>query len=50
MIAKNSACPCGSGKQYKRCCIDKPGIKFHNTHHEKNANNLKNGYDVCLEV
>src|ERR1700741_3237114 len=23
-IARNSPCPCGSGKKYKRCCIDKP--------------------------
>lgn len=28
MIAKNAKCPCGSGKQYKRCCIDKPNQNF----------------------
>ena len=22
--SKNKPCPCGSGKQYKRCCMDKP--------------------------
>jgi len=22
--SKNAPCPCGSGKKYKRCCIDKP--------------------------
>lgn len=23
-IGRNERCPCGSGKKYKRCCIDKP--------------------------
>jgi len=23
-IGRNQLCPCGSGKKYKRCCIDKP--------------------------
>ena len=23
-IGRNSPCPCGSGKKYKKCCIDKP--------------------------
>jgi len=22
-IPRNSSCPCGSGKKYKRCCINK---------------------------
>lgn len=22
-IGRNSPCPCGSGKKFKRCCIDK---------------------------
>lgn len=21
---RNSPCPCGSGKKYKKCCLDKP--------------------------
>ncbi len=21
-IGRNEACPCGSGKKYKRCCLD----------------------------
>jgi len=21
-IGRNDACPCGSGKKYKRCCLD----------------------------
>jgi methionyl aminopeptidase len=24
-ISRNAACPCGSGKKYKRCCLNKPG-------------------------
>lgn len=23
-INRNDPCPCGSGKKYKQCCIDKP--------------------------
>jgi hypothetical protein len=23
-IGRNDPCPCGSGKKYKKCCIDKP--------------------------
>lgn len=23
-ISRNDPCPCGSGKKYKNCCIDKP--------------------------
>ena len=25
-IARNALCPCGSGKKYKRCCIDTPPL------------------------
>ena len=27
-IGRNDPCPCGSGKKYKKCCIDKPIKKF----------------------
>lgn len=27
-IGRNELCPCGSGKKYKKCCIDKPEPKF----------------------
>jgi hypothetical protein len=23
-IGRNELCPCGSGKKYKKCCMDKP--------------------------
>jgi hypothetical protein len=23
-VGRNNPCPCGSGKKYKRCCIDRP--------------------------
>lgn len=26
-ISRNNPCPCGSGKKYKKCCINKAGIK-----------------------
>ncbi len=25
-VGRNDACPCGSGKKYKKCCIDKPAV------------------------
>jgi uncharacterized protein len=25
-IGRNDPCPCGSGKKYKRCCLDKPSV------------------------
>ncbi len=27
-IGRNDLCPCGSGKKYKRCCMDKPSQQF----------------------
>lgn len=24
-VGRNDACPCGSGKKYKKCCASKPG-------------------------
>ena len=23
-IGRNDPCPCGSGKKYKKCCLDRP--------------------------
>ncbi len=28
-VAKNAPCPCGSGKKYKRCCLQKPAATAH---------------------
>ncbi len=25
-VGRNDACPCGSGKKFKKCCIDKPAV------------------------
>jgi len=30
-IGRNQLCPCGSGKKYKKCCIDKPEIAVKET-------------------
>ncbi len=27
-IGRNAPCPCGSGKKYKRCCLDRPAAPF----------------------
>lgn len=26
-IGRNEPCPCGSGKKYKKCCIDAPPVE-----------------------
>jgi hypothetical protein len=26
-VGRNDPCPCGSGKKFKRCCLDKPALK-----------------------
>ena len=28
-VGRNEPCPCGSGKKFKKCCIDKPEYKWH---------------------
>ena len=28
-VGRNAPCPCGSGKKYKKCCLDKDREKFH---------------------
>lgn len=30
-IGRNELCPCGSGKKYKKCCINKNPLEFFNT-------------------
>jgi len=27
-IGRNDPCPCGSGKKYKKCCIDRPLLEI----------------------
>ena len=27
-IGRNDPCPCGSGKKYKKCCIDREIVDF----------------------
>ena len=33
-IGRNDSCPCGSGKKYKKCCIDKMNISNSRQHDE----------------
>ena len=28
-IGRNELCPCGSGKKYKKCCLDSEGVTYH---------------------
>jgi hypothetical protein len=36
-IGRNQPCPCGSGKKYKKCCLNKPKL---DSLSEKNVMNL----------
>ncbi|WP_273367681.1 SEC-C metal-binding domain-containing protein [Alicyclobacillus herbarius] len=31
-IGRNELCPCGSGKKYKKCCLNKPGVMINHCH------------------
>lgn len=33
MVGRNQACPCGSGKKFKKCCINKPRLHPDGTHY-----------------
>lgn len=55
-IGRNEPCPCGSGKKYKKCCIDRPlvylddgsvGIMDERT--EQAKLNLERGYQLFYE-
>lgn len=35
---RNAPCPCGSGKKYKKCCIDKIQEEQHETNHKSTGN------------
>jgi hypothetical protein len=52
IIGRNNPCPCGSGKKYKKCCIDKPDdLEFMNPNNFlKNFKKIKNDIKIkhCL--
>jgi len=37
-IGRNEPCPCGSGKKYKKCCLNKPGKTFSMDHFQDAGN------------
>lgn len=39
-IGRNDPCPCGSGKKYKKCCID----KIEKTRNPQTPNPAQGGY------
>ena len=43
---RNDPCPCGSGKKYKRCCLNKAPQSRSKSHPEKPRIRLKTGADV----
>ena len=45
-IGRNEPCPCGSGKKYKKCCIDKEEIDWK----EWFANDIKVGKRLMKEA
>lgn len=45
-IGRNDLCPCGSGKKYKRCCINKKTLPSNYTQ----LSNCINDQPTCAEV
>lgn len=41
-IGRNEPCPCGSGKKYKKCCLDKPEEQRYAEAVSNSINNIKN--------
>jgi len=41
-ISKNQSCPCGSGKKYKKCCMDNSNLGYQLYLKGKNAENFVN--------
>ncbi len=42
-IGRNELCPCGSGKKYKKCCIDKPCIESNEEVYYENVFEVNEG-------
>ncbi|WP_182102707.1 YecA family protein [Niallia taxi] len=61
MIGRNDPCPCGSGKKYKKCCINKNldqnglwkeralSISSHNTYQEQLVNTFFGVFDYSIK-
>lgn len=45
-IGRNEPCPCGSGKKYKKCCLNKPDQSRPKPHPDKPKIRLKSTVDV----
>ena len=46
-IGRNDPCPCGSGKKYKKCCIDKC-VRDVSDVHTAPIENSVSGFDYIL--
>ena len=44
-IGRNQPCPCGSGKKYKKCCLNKPREDNKKTKNPEINKKLLNIYD-----
>lgn len=50
-IKRNAPCPCGSGKKYKKCCIDKETPhSHHNSNCEHGDDLVSSGYFVKKQI
>lgn len=50
-VAKNARCPCGSGKQFKRCCLNKPKMPSNKIDTSKvSTNELRNEFDKVINA
>ena len=50
-IGRNDPCPCGSGKKYKKCCINSQNdFDFESTPKEKKSNTLDSLNQITLPL
>jgi hypothetical protein len=49
-IGRNEKCPCGSGKKYKKCCIDRAEPKADETMTEAVERNIREASDQVREA
>lgn len=49
-IGRNEPCPCGSGKKYKKCCLDKTEGRLPLSDYEREIDNLMDAGYVFLQM
>lgn len=49
-VGRNDPCPCGSGKKYKKCCVNKALGPRKVTHQASNLMNRMSGFTQALDT